>query len=512
MQATLTPPARCAIRPFLINAAYSRVFSPRFIQRSIISSMSPTENSDAPTLAGRKRSAPDSRPISPPPMKRKAAQATISKSTVANFFTPASQKPKEPTVWTERSPDKDTPATLLVAKYVSPDKESYEKGKAWLPMKRKKIAAFDLDSTLITSASGKKHADQPGDWKWWHYSICPKLRLLYEDEFQVIVFTNQGGLTLHPDPKAKAPPKGYSERVANFKKKCNAVLSSIGIPEITLYAATGKDMFRKPRTGMWDEMLKDFELSPEEVQLHLSFLVGDAGGRVATISAERPTIPKDFSCSDRNMAANIGIKFLTPEEFFLEEKPREFARDFDLEKWPFKEGENLQWEMKHEKEILLFVGPPGAGKSTFFWKVLNPLGYVRINQDTLKTKAKCLKAAEDWLKEKSVALAIDATNPDPDTRAQWVEFSEKHKVPIRCVWFKTPLELCAHNDAVRGLNKNSKAHNIEGRDLLPQLAFNMFKSRFKVPTEKEGFEEVVPVEFKFSGTEEEYQVWGRYWV
>jgi len=29
---------------------------------------------------------------------------------------------------------------------------------------------------------------------------------------------------------------------------------------------------------------------------------------------------------------------------------------------------------------------------------------------------------------------------------------------------------------------------------------------------KEGFQDVVEVEFKFKGTKEEYDIWGRYWV
>lgn len=38
-------------------------------------------------------------------------------------------------------------------------------------------------------------------------------------------------------------------------------------------------------------------------------------------------------------------------------------------------------------------------------------------------------------------------------RFKWVELANKHGVPIRCVWFKVPLQLCEHNDAVRSLNK-----------------------------------------------------------
>lgn len=47
----------------------------------------------------------------------------------------------------------------------------------------------------------------------------------------------------------------------------------------------------------------------------------------------------------------------------------------------------------------------------------------------------------------------DNTNPDPDTRAQWVELAKKNNIPIRCVWFNTPISVCLHNDAVRSLNK-----------------------------------------------------------
>jgi bifunctional polynucleotide phosphatase/kinase len=171
------------------------------------------------------------------------------------------------------------------------------------------------------------------------------------------------------------------------------VLAQLGIPT-TLYAATAKDIFRKPRAGMWAEMLEDYELAATDVDMGQSFFIGDAGGRVAKIANGKVVVPKDFSCSDRNLAHNIGIHYSTPEEYFLGEAPREFTRDFDPAQHPFpsesgKSPEERLFERKHGKDIVIFCGPPGAGKSTFYWNHLKPLGYERVNQDMLKTCVIC---------------------------------------------------------------------------------------------------------------------------
>lgn len=94
-------------------------------------------------------------------------------------------------------------------------------------------------------------------------------------------------------------------------------------------------------------------------------------------------------------------------------------------------------------------------------------------------------------------------------RAQWVDLANKAKLPIRCLWFRTPLHLCEHNDAVRA---HGKLLNPEARQGLPKLAFTGFASRFKEPKVQEGFQDVTEIHFKFRGTREEYSTWGRYWT
>jgi len=133
------------------------------------------------------------------------------------------------------------------------------------------------------------------------------------------------------------------------------------------------------------------------VDLEGSVFVGDAAGRKG-----------DFSCSDRDLATNVGILFKTPEEFFLNEDPEPFTREFDPSSYlttvnaqPLDSSKSqfqriseslltcfiapILFSKSSDLNIVLFCGSPGAGKSTFYWKHLKPLGYERINQDILKS-------------------------------------------------------------------------------------------------------------------------------
>jgi bifunctional polynucleotide phosphatase/kinase len=59
--------------------------------------------------------------------------------------------------------------------------------------------------------------------------------------------------------------------------KISAISAAAGIP-IYGFVATAKDIFRKPNTAMWTEMVKR---SSAEIDMENSFFVGDAAGRPA---------------------------------------------------------------------------------------------------------------------------------------------------------------------------------------------------------------------------------------
>lgn len=77
------------------------------------------------------------------------------------------------------------------------------------------------------------------------------------------------------------------------------------------------------------------------------------------------------------------------------------------------------------QEMVLLVGFPGCGKSTFCRRFFEPHGYIRINQDELKTKEKCIRAAAAaWAAGKSVV--VDNTNPASATRRAFIDILSQH--------------------------------------------------------------------------------------
>ena len=94
---------------------------------------------------------------------------------------------------------------------------------------------------------------------------------------------------------------------------------------------------------------------------------------------------------------------------------------------------------------MLFVGYPCLGKTTFFRRIFEPAGYMHVNQDVLKTRAKCAKAVRDILQSRHSCVigmyvlclllvtltGVDNTNRDKVTRRAYVDLAREFNVSIR---------------------------------------------------------------------------------
>ncbi|KAL2857759.1 polynucleotide kinase 3 phosphatase-domain-containing protein [Aspergillus pseudoustus] len=430
-----------------------------------------------------KRAASPSRPISPPPLRRKT-EATVKKTVPASFFTPVSKKKPEPITW------RIVNSSLVVGKY-STESATGQKSNSGKP----KIAVFDFDSTLVSTKSGSRFAKSAEDWDWWNKIVPSKLQSLHSDGYHVAIMSNQKAV------KAKKEKNGNdSKSLYNFKGRVAAVMKDLGIP-ISVYAATEDDEYRKPRPGMWRELLDDYGFDVRGVDYPASIFVGDAAGR-----------PNDHSSADRGFAVNAGLPFKTPEEFFLNAPPEPVVGSFDPSQY-IQQADSLDdvsppFSQRAPLELVIFCGSPSAGKSTFYWNYLEPLGYERVNQDILKNRPKCIKVAKEHLAARR-SVVVDNTNADLETRALWLEVAKEFSVPIRCVYFSASPAICKHNNAVRAANKTL---NPESRATLPGIAFGDFNKRFKEPVLSEGFQDIIRVDFRFRGDEAAKKLWGQFWV
>ena len=412
---------------------------------------------------------------------------------MASFFKPASQKEPERLVW------KIVHQSLVVGSYRDPAQPC---NGLTQPVR---IAAFDLDDALIKPKSGgSRFVRNASSHAWWDVVVPIRLKELHDQGYLIVVFTNQGSISLKDNPKALQKD---TLSLKNFKDQLTYLMRQLDIP-VSVYAATGNDKYRKPREGMWEELKDEFDLEGDSaIDMNNSFYIGDAAGREKTDKRQ-----KDHATSDRDLAANIGIKFQTPEEFFLGLETEPYIHPFEPKQFlesalSSPEGQ-APFTKQNKQELVIFCGSPGAGKSSFYWKVLKGQGYERVNQDILKTRDKCIKTARQLL-EGGSSVVVDNTNRDKEARAHWVQLARDFSIPIRCILFTASARLCEHNDVVRAHNSSM---NPESRMILPPIAFRSFAQSYIQPSLEEGFLDITTVHFEFEGTDADREIWSKYWV
>lgn len=354
---------------------------------------------------------------------------------------------------------------------------------------KSKIASFDLDGTLITTKSGKVFPVDINDWKLLFPNVESILKQYLDDDYKVVIFTNQAGIGR----------KKLSSR--DFQAKAEKVMKTINLP-LQIFVATHSDKYRKPVLGMW-EYLSQEKNDNISIDLSSSFYVGDAAGRAANWA---PKKKKDFACTDYLFALNLNLRFFTPEQIFLNDK----APEFNLP--TFKPREVYQScvnrvlpPIRHDKkQVIIMVGSQGSGKSSFVNSYLKPLKYIIVNRDSLGTWQKCLSVMKSGL-DSGASVVVDNTNPDKESRSKYINEARKHGV--RCV--------AVHMN----ISKEHAKHNIKFRELtdpshvpIPDLIINSYFTKFQPPEAEEGFDEIISVDFiprQFSSPEHEalYQMY-----
>jgi len=307
------------------------------------------------------------------------------------------------------------------------------------------LAVFDFDGTIVKPREGRPHPKDVEDWEFTRPSVPSVLQDLAKTHRLVIV-TDQS-----------KPWK---------VDQIHAVMRAIGI-DPSLVVAFEKD-HQKPSTVIFERL---FASEDKETYKRDAFYVGDAAGR-----------PGDWSDCDRVFAERAGLRFQVPEQVF------------PLDRLVFKPLPPL---VPPTKEVLILVGFPASGKSTF----AKTLGYHHVNGDEFKTPAAMRKDADKHVATQSIVF--DCTGGTKKKRGEFIGFARKHGLPARIAVFPTTIERAMEQNKQRALEGGAKVRNSISAEpewsikpqkseasppisKVPDVAFYMFRKHYETPTEDEG--------------------------
>jgi predicted kinase len=143
--------------------------------------------------------------------------------------------------------------------------------------------------------------------------------------------------------------------------------------------------------------------------------------------------------------------------------------------------------------VILAVGLPGSGKSTYFDDLkVNPISSDRVrlqlsDDEKDQTINSRVFGAMRYLLQQRIELRrpvtyIDATNITRRDRRPFLDLARKYECEIEALFFDTPLAVC-------------KTRNSSRTRMVPNHALDLMAARLVPPSLEEGFSRVEVVEY-----------------
>lgn len=368
------------------------------------------------------------------------------------------------------------------------------------PQHRRKVAAFDLDGTLVRWVS-----ESPGFWpsqlihyELWNTAVITKMQQLYDQEnYLLVIFTNQGGIQGAHSGKKATLVKSIIDWLASLVQRPLIVIAS------TKSLKKYKDRsFHKPTPNMWNKVLIPYfgkKSAPFDVKS--SFFVGDS----ADEDDPQGGVDKKFA---ESAGGGLGA-FYTPDDYFgpshqeLRQRRLQLGGDLGCEdeivpKIPQVALESrkallggyhsldLSDEGRPHPILILMVGVQGSGKSTFCRHVLFGGKYVQekkndddciiynnkhnnwvwLSQDTINNgkpgkREKVENEARNELR-KGRSILLDRMHLNPEQRQTMIENivtqEMRSKVHVHVVVLNTSKEVITR----RVKNRKNHPGKVEG--------------------------------------------------
>jgi predicted kinase len=126
-------------------------------------------------------------------------------------------------------------------------------------------------------------------------------------------------------------------------------------------------------------------------------------------------------------------------------------------------------------EVLLFIGIPAAGKSTFYQERFSST-HVRINRDMLKSEART-RSLFAWCLDHGQSCVLDNTNTTQAKRTPWIAMARMKGIPVTGYFFSSALGPALTRNQLR-----------VGNARIPDAGVRDHRARLEIPNLGEGFD------------------------
>jgi predicted kinase len=136
---------------------------------------------------------------------------------------------------------------------------------------------------------------------------------------------------------------------------------------------------------------------------------------------------------------------------------------------------------QQEPELVLLVGLPGAGKSTFFQQRFSAT-HVQLSKDELRRRREPERRQAELLRQalsERRSVVIDDTNVSREQRASLIAEGQRQGVRVVAYFFDCPLGECIARNRERA-----------GRARIPEAGIRAIAKRLVRPSLEEGFDEI----------------------
>lgn len=298
------------------------------------------------------------------------------------------------------------------------------------------LAGFDLDHTIIKPKSGNVFPKNKDDWKLLFSEVKTTLQNIQNNNI-IVIFSNQKGL--------KISEEEYISKIDDIQKM-------LGI-EFIFIAALDDDIFRKPRIGMYRYIKQQLNIKINKKE---SFYVGDMAGRA-----------NDMYDTDIKFAMNMGIKFMTPEMYFLGMTEEEHKLSgYMLNNT--NTTNTLPTFIAKPNNMIIISGYPGSGKTFLANNIKNNNDFILISKDIYKNKFDNILLENLKL---SNPIIIEGLFPNNMSRYKIKEFANIYNYNITYIHVTTNYDLSYHLNLYRKIYDN-KNH-------VPEIVYMKYRNIFE---------------------------------